>query len=803
MLVAQLVRQFRPPLFVFRVLAVALTLLGLSGSSFAGQLTLAWDAVANATGYKVHVGQSSGVYTTSVDAGNKLSQTVTGLTEGTRYYFAVTAFGPPGTAESGYSNSVSGVVPTTSAPSAAPVASFTASPTSGTAPLLVSLTDTSTGSVTSRSWTLGDGTTSTSQTVTKTYSNPGTYAVTLTVSGSGGTTTATKSINVTSGAPVAGFSATPQQGTAPMAVNFTDTSQGSITAWSWQFGDGGTSTARNPSHTYSAGGTYTVSLTVQGPGGSNQATKSGFIVVAAPLVGGGPSASSSTAGGTASNTTGLVAAYSFEETSGSQVSDASGNANHGSISGATRIAAGRFGRALQFNGKNDWVTVDHSASLNLTKGMTLEAWVYPTASTRTPATILMKEGSGTASYRIYTNFRREGPTSIINIGGASKTLSDQSKLPVNTWSHVAATYDGSTQKLYVNGELVGSRSQTGSIDVSTGKLRIGGNSVWGYYFAGYIDEVRVYNRALTEAEIAADSNTASAGSSSQGNAAGAGSSQGEIVIDNAPVGAADTTRSFTGTWCVSSGSGPYGADSLYSCGSGLDTYRWTPVIATAGTYDVYVRWTQHPNRSTGVPIAVAHAGGTTTRTFNEQSGGGTWVLHGRYSFNAGNAGYVEVSDLNGQAAADVVRFVPATASSPAPAAGEIVIDNAAAGAADATHSFTGTWCVSGAPSPYGANSLYSCGSGLDTYRWTPAISAAGAYDVYVRWTQHPNRSTAVPIAVTHAGGTTTRTFNEQSGGSTWVLHGRYSFNAGSAGYVEVSDTNGQAAADVVRFVPAQ
>ena len=84
-------------------------------------------------------------------------------------------------------------------------------------------------------------------------------------------------------------------------------------------------------------------------------------------------------------------------------------------------------------------------------------------------------------------------------------------MPTNTWTHLASTYDGSTQKLYVNGALVGSRSQTGSIALSNGALRIGGNSVWGEYFNGYIDEVRVYNRALTQTEIASDSKLAVVG----------------------------------------------------------------------------------------------------------------------------------------------------------------------------------------------------------------------------------------------------------------------------------------------------
>jgi hyaluronate lyase len=60
-----------------------------------------------------------------------------------------------------------------------------------------------------------------------------------------------------------------------------------------------------------------------------------------------------------------------------------------------------------------------------------------------------------------------------------------------------------------------------------------------------------------------------------------------------------------------------------------------------------------------VPITVKHAGGTNTKTYDQRTGGGVWVLHGTYSFNAGTAGYVQVSDVNGQACADAVKFVPA------------------------------------------------------------------------------------------------------------------------------------------------
>ena len=80
-------------------------------------------------------------------------------------------------------------------------------------------------------------------------------------------------------------------------------------------------------------------------------------------------------------------------------------------------------------------------------------------------------------------------------------------LALNTWTHLAATYDGATLRLYVNGVQAGSRSLTGPIVTSNSPLRIGGNVLWGEYFAGLIDEVRVYNRALTQTEVQSDMNT--------------------------------------------------------------------------------------------------------------------------------------------------------------------------------------------------------------------------------------------------------------------------------------------------------
>lgn len=375
-----------------------------------------------------------------------------------------------------------------------------------------------------------------------------------------------------------------------------------------------------------------------------------------------------------------------------------------------------------------------------------------------------------------------------------------------------------------------------------------------------------------------------------------------VVDDTAPRYGSGPVTSVTGRWCPSDAPNPYAGGSLSSCGSGTDTFRWIPMLSADGTYDVYVWWTANAGRSPRVPIRVNHAGGATTREFDQRQTGGQWVYHGRYTFGAGAAGSVETSDVNGRASADAVQFVPVTVTLPtvtvaarddtiaeagrnpgrftvsrsrgvgAPltvyftlggtatvgsdyaspsesmsfpagasavdvyiwplddalaegpetivmtlasnaayvvgspstatltitsdeAPSDVVVDNGAAGTTS-----TGAWCASTAPNPYGDNALQSCGPGSDTYRWTPTLAATGTYDVYVWWTNDPGRSGAVPVTVNHSGSTTTRTFDQRSGGGQWHQHGRYAFAAGRTGWVETSDAGGPATADAVRFV---
>src|SRR5207244_13011036 len=95
------------------------------------------------------------------------------------------------------------------------------------------------------------------------------------------------------------------------------------------------------------------------------------------------------------------------------------------------------------------------------------------------------------------------PNGTINTGGVDQTAAGGT-VPLNSWTHLAVTYDGATLRLYVNGIQTAAQAVTGSLLSSTAPLRIGGDAPWGEYFSGTIDEVRVYNRALSAAEIQVD-----------------------------------------------------------------------------------------------------------------------------------------------------------------------------------------------------------------------------------------------------------------------------------------------------------
>jgi PKD repeat protein len=176
--------------------------------------------------------------------------------------------------------------------SAAPVAGFSATPTSGYAPLTVQFTDESTNGPTSWSWNFGDGQTSADQNPGHIYTSAGTFTVSLTTTNAYGSDTETKTSYITTTGmlePVVEFSATPRVGTGPLSVTFTDatTSEGAITSWVWEYrevtGSEWTqfSTDQNPSSISFPAGTYDIRLTATNAGGSGTEIKTTYIASSA------------------------------------------------------------------------------------------------------------------------------------------------------------------------------------------------------------------------------------------------------------------------------------------------------------------------------------------------------------------------------------------------------------------------------------------------------------------------------------------------------------------------------------------
>ena len=198
---------------------------------------------------------------------------------------------------------------------------------------------------------------------------------------------------------------------------------------------------------------------------------------------------------------GLVAAYAFDEGSGTTAVDATGAGQHGAVVGAT-WAPGRFGGALSFDGADDYVGLPGLGTF-YNAGFTLEAWVQKAATKndvgdRRQLDRDRADALGRPSRVAPSPDARQQPL---------LATSTRAAIPaVGQWQHLAATFDGATARYYVDGVEVASRAFAGSVGTSN-TWRIGAYGFGpGGFFDGVIDEVRVYDRALGAAEIVADRN---------------------------------------------------------------------------------------------------------------------------------------------------------------------------------------------------------------------------------------------------------------------------------------------------------
>jgi len=199
---------------------------------------------------------------------------------------------------------------------------------------------------------------------------------------------------------------------------------------------------------------------------------------------------------------GCVLWYNFATLSGSKVYDQSGNDNHGTIYGAL-WKRGTLVGALKFDGVDDYVEVPDDPSINPTDAITMELFILPldAGNDRDRNSHLSFKRK---QYGFHWDHTTLGMSWYLYIAGAWAILEVPTNkvFPANKLYHLVCWYDGSEMRIYINKELILSKSQTGSIEIGSAPL-----GVWAFigqgYFPGDIMLYRLYNRALTEKEIKA------------------------------------------------------------------------------------------------------------------------------------------------------------------------------------------------------------------------------------------------------------------------------------------------------------
>jgi hypothetical protein len=239
---------------------------------------------------------------------------------------------------------------------------------------------------------------------------------------------------------------------------------------------------------WSDGGAQQHTLTVPTAAQSYTAT---YTVVASPLP------------------AGLSAGWNFNEASGTSAADMSGNNNSATLVNGVGRTTGVYGGGLTFDGVNDYLTVPNSTSLNISgTGLTLTMWINPQALAGGDSVVLGKfwTTAMTSPYYQYGLELSGGtvPNFFIGTTGGPLTASMGSALPLNQWTYLAVAFNGTQVSYYVNGAVVSTVPLSATITPTTNPFRIGADITAQQFFKGSLDEVRLYNRALTAQEVQTD-----------------------------------------------------------------------------------------------------------------------------------------------------------------------------------------------------------------------------------------------------------------------------------------------------------
>jgi len=198
----------------------------------------------------------------------------------------------------------------------------------------------------------------------------------------------------------------------------------------------------------------------------------------------------------------LVAHWTFDEGSGAVANDATANANHGTLVNGPTWTADRLGQGLQFDGTNDYVTVPHKAALTMSDEMTLAAWIWAPNNAYSGFRVILNKGTSAYSYALAT-YNTEVGFGFYN-GNLYGILTSGAGLVQRRWYHVAATWKREApnyrMRLYLDGTQRVNQTTSVGLLPNTQALTIG-REVNGSYWRGILDDVRIYNRALSGTEI--------------------------------------------------------------------------------------------------------------------------------------------------------------------------------------------------------------------------------------------------------------------------------------------------------------
>jgi hypothetical protein len=199
---------------------------------------------------------------------------------------------------------------------------------------------------------------------------------------------------------------------------------------------------------------------------------------------------------------GLVAYYPGN----GNAQDAAGG-NHGTLVNGTAFTTGVIGQAFSFDGVDDQVEIPHTAANSPSNAVTVSAWIRPLAYEDNKHCV----SKGSHVNYFSRSYSLQGPwadgkwRATLSVPGGEVVVASAANAVLAGWSHVLMTYDGTSVKLYVNGELAGSQSTNGLITQTSEPLFLGSHKFYAasdYWFNGAVDEVQIYNRALSAAEVA-------------------------------------------------------------------------------------------------------------------------------------------------------------------------------------------------------------------------------------------------------------------------------------------------------------